>query len=153
MIQISIPVEPHVKKYLMKKYGSTYTASKTSFLGLEVLQALSGEYEKPYVPSEQAAELKHSYKVFIPERYFNSNGHTVSINNLQHLGEVVTKNFMETMCQYLDMMVDQGKLAMPELRTFLHYYHISEEDVKLESLYKTYQRHCKGSIKSPKIAV
>ena len=153
MINISIPVERHVQKFLAKRYGTIHTATKTTFLGMEVLQALTEEYERPYLPSERKRAYCTNYQIFIPERYFNSHGHSISVNNLKHLGIAMSKYFVESMCTHLDMMVGQNRKAYAELKLFLAHHNITEEDAKLETLYKVYQRHCQGPIKTKKIAV
>jgi hypothetical protein len=153
MISISIPVEPHVKRFLSKRYGAEHIATKVSFLGAQVLQALKKEYERPHLPPEKKAVYSAEYKVLIPERYSNTNGHTVSLNNLLHLADAMDRFFTEAMFDHIDMQVQLGGKAMEVLRQFLAFYHISEDDVKLESLYKAYQRHCQMRIKSKKIAV
>lgn len=151
MISISIPVEPHVKRFLAKRYGPVHTATKVTFIGMEVLQALTSEYERPYLPPEKKIIYSDEYKVLIPERYFNANGHTVSMNNLLHLGNSMGRLFTETMFDNLDMQINEGTHGLEALRRFLKFYNIAEDDVKFESLYKAYQRHCNMSLKTKKI--
>lgn len=153
MIRISIPVESHVRKFLVKRYGETHTASQTSLLGMEVLKALTEEYVKPYVAPDKKTAFSSWYDIDIPEFYFNSKGHSISCNNLLHLGIAMGKYFVETMCYHIDMQVGMNKKAQSELKIFLEFYNINEDDAKLESLYKVYQRHCKGPIKTKRKVV
>lgn len=146
MIRIEIPVEPHVQKYLTARYGPTYTAGRTSLIGVEVLNSLTRKYEKP----EKSIPWKFYYPVYITERYMNHNGHTISRNNLQHLGIVLGLLFSEDLKRHLDLKLRDGAKALPELKAWLQLHNITEDDVKVETLYKTYQRHCKMSITSKK---
>ena len=149
MIKVAIPVEPHVLKFLVKKYGLCPEVSKNNLLGVEVLRALTKKYEKPesFIPNT------FRYTVQVGEFYFNTKGHTISRNNRQHLGIVLGKLFDEAMCDHLDMAVSRNRKAMTELKYYLKFYGITEEDAKLESLYKVYQRHCRGPIKQKKTVV
>lgn len=146
MIIIEIPVEPHVRKYLVTLYGEEYKASKKSLLGFEVLKSLTKKYEKP----ELSIPHHYKYKVLVPEFYFKKNGHTVPRNNLQHLGISMGVLFDMAMCQFLDMRLSKGGKALPELKEFLKFHNIGEDDVKVETLYKVYQRHCNGPINAKK---
>lgn len=152
MISISIPVERHVHKFLVKRYGETHIATQTTFLGMGVLQALTEEHERPYLAPDKKMAYSAKYNVAIPDRYFNSHGHTVSCNNLQHLGIAMGKYFIETMYHHLDMQVAKNKKAQTEMKLFLEFHNITEDDAKLESLYRAYQRHCKGPIRNKKTA-
>lgn len=146
MIRVQIPVEPHVQKYLSARYGPAHIAGKTTFLGLEVLSALQKRYEKP----DKSIAWHFYYPVYITARYVNFNGHTIPRNNLQHLGIAMGLLFDEDMKRHLDLIVSNGGKALPELKAWLQLHNITEDDVKVESLYKNYQRHCKMSIRSKK---
>ncbi len=146
MISISIPVERHVHKYLMIRYGKKHTASKRSLLGLQVIQALRGKYKKPVKRIPNFLE----YDVEIPEHCFRSGKQAISKSNLLHLGICMGTLFDEDLCKYLDIQVSQGKKALPELKAWLAFHLINENDVKVETLYKVYQRHCKGPISAKK---
>ncbi|WP_417365532.1 hypothetical protein [Flavobacterium beibuense] len=146
MIRVSIPVEPHVLKYLNQRYGAAHTVSLRSFIGKEVIEALQKNYEKP----DMKLDRVNLYTLFIPEFYFKKRGHSVARNTRQHLGISMGILFDENMCSYLDIQVSKGKKALPELKAFLRFHNITEDDVKVETLYKVYQRHCKQGIKAQK---
>jgi len=147
--KIEIPVEAHVRKYLVTLYGPEHIAGKKSTIGLEVINSLTRNYEKP----EKWIGPQYKYTVWIPEFYFNKNGHTIKRNNLQHLGVCLGIQFDLAMCMFLDLQVGRGHKAWPSLKEYLLFYNITEDDVKVETLYKVYQRHCKGPIKTKKKAV
>jgi len=149
MIKIEIPVEAHVRKYLVKLYGLEHTATKKTGIGLEVLNSLSKVVEKP----EKRIGPQYKYVVYVPEFYFNTKGHTVKRNALQHLGVCLGIQFDVAMCQFLDLRVSNGAKALPTLKEYLKFYDISEDDAKVETLYRVYQRFCKGPIKTKKKAV
>lgn len=138
MIEVKIPVKKYVLKYLIKRYGTLHTVSKTSLIGSLVLVALENKVEKP----DKHIPAKHQYSVSLPEFYFNTKGHTIPRNKLQYLGNCLEVLFKEDMRAYLELQVRKGLKAQPELKLFLQAYDITEDDIKLESLYKNWQRYC-----------
>jgi len=128
------------------RYGTQYVASKRSLLGLQVIQALRSKYKKPLKKIPNFME----YAVEIPEHCLRTKKQAISKSNLLHLGICMGTLFDEDLCKYLDIQVSQGKKALPELKAWLTFHHINENDVKVETLYKVYQRHCKGPIKAKK---
>lgn len=146
MTKVEIPVEAHVRKYLVTLYGLEHTAGKKSLIGLEVINSLSKEYAKP----EKWIGPQYKYTVWIPEFYFNTKGHTIKRNNLQHMGVCLGIQFDLAMCQFLDLRVSNNEKALPSLKQYLKFYDITEDDVKVETLYKVYQRYCQGPIKRKK---
>jgi len=146
MIRIEIPVEPHVQKYLIEQYGQWHVASKTRMIGLEIINALNKVYEKP----DKMIDGHCSYIVYIPEYYSNTKGTTVSKNSLQHLGIVLGMMFTDDMCKHLDQQAKKGHKALPELKLWLQDHNITEDDIKVETLYKYYYRYCKTKRESKK---
>ena len=146
MIDVHIPVKAHVKKYLIKKYGQVHTVSRTSFIGMQLLHALSRKMEKP----NKTIPPQIRYQVTVPELYYNTKGHTVPRNVLQYLGNCLEKLFNEEFFAHIDIQVGKGCNALPEMKHFLKYYEITEDEARLDSLYRAYQRHCRGPIKNKK---
>lgn len=149
MVTVSFPVEAHVFKYLQRRHGSALIATKTTLLGLLVLNAM----EKTYAPPEKWLERKHTYTVIVNQGNVNRVGHSLPRNTQHYLGEVCTKIFNMAMYEHLDDAVMESKQALPSLKKFLLRYGITEDDIKVETLYKAYQRHCRMNIKAKKMAL
>lgn len=144
MIVIQIPVKKHVKKYLVARYGETHKISKKSFIGLFLLNLLEKKHEKPdWFESEP-------YVVEVPEYYFNTKGHSVNRNHLRSLGVVLEKIFMDDFYDFVDLELRRGNNAMQSVKLFLNIYSISENELKLESMYRNYQRYSNEKIKEKK---
>jgi len=139
LVSVSFPVKAHVRKYLQRQYGSAHIASKTSFLGQLVLGSLEKTYEKP----EKNLPAHFTFTVLVPQGYVNRVGTTLPRNTQQHLGELCTHLFNMAMYDHLDAVSWGGGQVYPELRNFLERYGITEDDMKVESLYRAYSRHCK----------
>jgi len=147
MISISIPVKKHVKKYLIKKYGATHTISKKTFLGLLVLELISDKVE----PMDRQFLEIEKYEMQIPELYFNKKGFYIDKNKKRLLGICLEKLFLEDFYSFVDMELAKGTgNAWKSVRLFLSIHKISENDLKLESMYRSYQRYSGENIKSKK---
>ena len=148
MIQISIPVKKHVKKYLIKKYGEIHTISKKTFLGLLLLELISTEADT----SDIDFNGFDRYKIDIPELYFNTKGYTINRNKLKFLGVCLERLFFEDFYAFVDVELAKGKTnAWQSVELFLNMNDINENEMKLGSMYRNYQRHCGEKIKEKKL--
>ena len=137
-VPVAIPVKAHVRKYLTRQFGSAHKVSKNNLLGLLVLHALEKTYEKP----EKNIDHHYQYTLLVPAGYVARVGATLPRNTQQHLGECCTHIFNMAMFAELDSKAWAGEKVLPALRNFLTMFGITEDDMKVESLYKSYQRHC-----------
>lgn len=147
MITISIPVKPYVKKYLVKRYGLAHQITKRSFIGLLIIQFLDKDTSVP----DDSFELKEKYDVVISERYFNINGFSLSPSRLRFLGKCLEQLFFEDFYDDIDKDLAKNQFnAYQSVKFFLDYYNINESEIKLESMYRNYQRYSKENIKEKK---
>jgi len=147
MIEVSIPVRSHVKKYLEKRYGAVHTVSKKSFIGILVLELL----HKKVAKIDKSINTKSFYSFMIPEYYFNTKGFQLNPVKAKFLGNCLEKLFFEDFYSFVDTELLKGGLkAIQAVRLFLNLYEITEEEAKLESMYRNYQRHCNDKIKEKK---
>lgn len=147
MITISIPVKAHIKKYLLKKYGSLHKVSKKSFIGLLVLELLNTKIEQP----DRNFLNQDKYELIIPEYYFNTKGFNLNQNKTKFLGVCLEKLFFEDFYSFVDMELIKGTgNAYQSTALFLKVFDISENEIKLESMYRNYQRYSHENIKQKK---
>jgi hypothetical protein len=147
MIVISIPVKNHVKKYLMKRYGSVHQVTKKTFIGLLLLQLL----EKKIDRQERLVDKSSIYDISVPEYYFNTKGYSVDPDKLRFLGICLEKLFMEDFYSFVDHELIKGTAsAYKAIQLFFSIYGISENDLKVESMYRNYQRFSGENIKQKK---
>ncbi len=148
MIQISIPVKKHVKKYLIKKYGEVHTISKKTFLGLLLLELINKDADT----SDIDFNGFDRYQMDIPELYFNTKGYSISRKKLKFLGVCLERLFFEDFHNFVDVELAKGKSnAWQSVKLFLFLYDIDENEMKLESMYRNYQRYCEEKIKDKKL--
>lgn len=150
MITVSIPVKNYVKKYLVKKYGTVHTVSKKTFLGLLLLELINDDVQKP----DRVLEEMDKYEIEVPEYYFNTRGFNINQNKSKFLGLCLEKLFFEDYLAFVDLELAKGKLdALKSVKLFLQLYNISENELKLESMYRKYQRYSGEKIKDKKKCV
>lgn len=147
-ISIKIPVKPHVKKYIAVRYGTEHTLTKKSLLGILLFNILDKKTEKP---DQGFCDYTDKYIIQISKQYFYENGFSIPLRKRRFLAICLDKLFIEDFYSYIDISVSKMNTSAAEaMRVFLEQYSISENDVKYESLYKQYQRHCDFKIKDKK---
>jgi len=150
MVQIYIPVKKHVKKYLIKKYGEVHTISKNTFIGLLLLELI----DKDADTSDIDFKGHDRYIMDVPELYFNTKGYSIKRNKLKFLGVCLEKLFYEDFHNFVDVEISKGRMnAWQSVKLFLYLNNINENEIKLESMYRNYQRHSGEKIKEKKLNV
>jgi hypothetical protein len=147
MIVISIPVKNHVKKYLVKRYGTIHQVSKKTFIGLFLLQLLEKKIAKP----EKEIKKGFFYELEVPEYYFNTKGFNVDANKLAVLGICLEKLFIEDFYSFVDNELAKGDMtAKKAIKLFFSIYDLTENDLNQDSMYRNYQRFSGENIKLKK---
>lgn len=149
MIQISIPVKAHVKKYLSVRYGTDHVFTKNSLLGVLLIHVLDKNCPKL---DHTFKEFKEKYTIEISEQYFYRYGAEIPLKKRRYLAICLEKIFNEDFHLFIDIGVSEfGMSAAESIRKFLCKYEIGENDVKYESLYRAYQRYSNENISSKKL--
>lgn len=144
MITLEIPVKKYVKKYLISKYGDSHQISKNTLLGLLTLELL----EKDFDPNDYPIKFDAIYSVIITERYVYGKGFSISSDKLNVIGSSIDRLFREDLFAHVDRVLISTTLnALDIIRDFLDYYKITDNELKLESIYKAYKRHKNFDIK------
>lgn len=147
-ISINIPVKPHIKRYISVRYGNEHTLTKKSLLGILIFNILDKKTKKP---NQSFSDYTEKYVIQISQQYFYEAGFEITLRKRRFLAICLEKLFVEDFCSYIDISVSKlGTTAAEAMRIFLNQYEITENEVKFESLYKQYQRHCDFSIRAKK---
>lgn len=146
-ISITIPVKPHVKKYIEVKYGETHTLTTKTFLGLLLFNVLD----------KNAPELDHDFKSFgeqyeikISRQYLYENGFNVSTVKRKFLSICLEKLFIDEFYEFVDIHLSVGTSAAKSIRLFFEKNNLTENEINYESMYKKYQRYSNFNIKQKK---
>lgn len=136
-LRVKIPMKPYVVKFLLKKFGKTHKASKNSWLGLNVIEVLTKEYQKPIKITS-----KSYFTIVIPYTLCVHNGHFIDylkFPELEKKCDKIFRDFMYDFVQINSVEKSHGDI-MSSLRRFLDFYNISEDELKMDSAYRHYLR-------------
>lgn len=136
-----IPVADHVYKYLIKRCGSDeIRANRNNVFGSLILSLLG---KNPDVKSKKTTYTK-IFKINIAEDGNQRLGMFISSENAQLFNDQVDKMFREEL--FFHVVINKGidsRMYLDSIRCFLKVYDITEEDIKLDSLYKDFKRRKK----------
>lgn len=139
-ISVKIPVKSHVKKYISARYGTEHTLSKRSLLGMLLFQLLDKDIERP---NQDRDKLDSHYCIQIPEFYYKSKGFSIGYKRAHYLGVCLERLFWEDLVQFVIIMHGKGSSVAESIRTFLHQYSITENELNYDSIYRQFQREIK----------
>lgn len=133
-----IPVADHVYKYLLKICGGDkINASRCIYIGSLILSLQGRNYD---VRPEKKKYTK-LFKARISETYYNKTGLHIITENAQLFNDQVDKNFRDELYRNIPMNRHlEEKLFLKSMRAYLDFYDITEDDIKVESLYRDFKR-------------
>lgn len=134
----NIPVADHVYKYLLKRCGSNeLRATRNNVFGSLILslQGKNGD-----VKSKKTAFTKF-FHANIAEDGHQRLGMFISSENAQLFNDQVDKMFREEL--FFHVVINKGidaRMYLDSIRCFLKVYDITEEDIKLDTIYRDFKR-------------
>lgn len=134
----SIPVADHVYKYLVKRYGgNTLTATRNDIIGNIVLSSLNRNSDIKLAKPK----FNKLFHVVIRENHYLRNGVFIGVKHGQVFNSMVDKLFRDEMYfhVFINNSEDKDKF-LDGMRKYLNFYDITEDDIKLESLYRDFKR-------------
>jgi hypothetical protein len=152
-IQLNIPLSSFLRKYLVQKYGDYHCVSKSSWLGIYLLDLLDKQYRKV-----KANINKESYyTVSVPSTVIKEIGFDISAQKLKHLSDMIYKVFLNDLYSYIAVTISSELKYFNEthesinkqnvyqaIYQFLKHYEIGEDELSADTLYKSYQRFMKS---------
>jgi hypothetical protein len=141
MIEIAIPVKPYVMKYLIHKYSSdTITFKRNDHIHstfLSLLQRPSKEYahkkykkvEGPNVKFVISMSLKRNVGCVLPEE------------NIRHFNFFIDYLIKHEFFDFVDSKIEEGVRTKNAIDAFMDKYDLGEDDIKFETLKKSYYRY------------
>ena len=134
---IEFPVKNHIKKYLVFKYGQLYKYSSTSSLAILIRDTLSKE---SYYNLNKFKNTE-SYQIELNQPYISRYGVFFDENKLYQFNREVEHLFREELYQFMNFNKNIYKLKYrTSLRDFLKTMEITEEDIKIETLLRDFDR-------------
>lgn len=133
---VRFPVKSHVYKYLQKKCGEKLVVNKNDFFGSTVLDIFSKNYS-----DLEAVNDDYLFPVEISMRYMDKMGIYIDQKIIRKFNSRMDNIFREEMKTFVFTNFEFNSFPKEKsLKQFLDFYNISEEDIKLETLVKYYQR-------------
>jgi hypothetical protein len=134
----TIPVADHVFRYLVHKYGSdTILAKRSDIVGNIILSSLNKNSDLDI----SRKKFKKSIKVVIKDYQYLKNGVFVSVKKGQVFNTLIDKMFRGELYSHCFMNKELHDDAYIKIiRQFLDVYNISEDELKVASIYRDFKR-------------
>jgi hypothetical protein len=135
----NFPVSNHVHKYLIKMHGTDHIqVSRNHFIGMIILNLHSKTFSRP--PKRKKSLVK-IFKVDISEFYFSRNGLFLHPDHAIIFNDTIDGIFRDEV--YKNALIRKAKdehKIIQSMRDHLEIYDITEDDIKLDSLYRDFKR-------------
>jgi hypothetical protein len=134
----NIPVADHVYKYLLRICGTDHIfATRSTYIGSLVL-SLQGRNQDVRLSKKKFSRI---FKAEISECYYEKTGMFITQQNAQLFNEQVDKKFRDELFRMMLMNRHlEEKLFLKTMRAYLDFYDITEDDIKIETLYRDFKR-------------
>ena len=134
----NIPVADHVYKYLRKLCGTDHIeANRNSYVGSLVLSLQGRNYDV----GVSTHKFTRIFKAQVNECYYSKTGMFITSENAQLFNDQIDKKFRDELYRYMIMNRHlEEKLFMKTMRAYLDFYDITEDDIKLDTLYRDFKR-------------
>lgn len=136
----SLPVEPHVYKFLLKRVGSDiYVATRKESLGNIIISSLGNNVDvKHTTVPHKFTKLFH---IIIKDHIYLKNSVVLGVMRGQIFNNTIDLLFREELFHYMIINTSHKKSNYLEsMRKFLACHDITEDDVKFETLYREFNR-------------
>lgn len=134
-----LPVSDHVYKYLLKIVGSdSYEVTRDDYIGKIVLSTLTK------IPGDLRATKKTFSKIFnvkLQENHYTRNGMHISSKSAQLFNQTIDAKMREEMFIHIVLVKKyKEELYLQEIRNYLESFDITEDDLKLDTIYREFKR-------------
>lgn len=134
---VSLPVQPHVLKYLSFKYGPSCTYSNN----LSIAPLVRATISEPTKSNIKSFPVLHYYDIVLTEHYLNKFDVVYSRHKIFQFNADADSRFREELYQFMILNNDiYGIKYKTSFRDFLNALGITENDIKFETLLKDFQR-------------
>ena len=151
-ITLNIPLNPHLTKYLTKKYGNTHRVSRKSWLGRYLIDLLDKKYRKSNVNISKDS----FYQVSVPPSIIKEVGFELSPLKIKSLSDMIHKIFINDLYSYIEVSVGSElkfynedfdsinkQNTLRAINQFLKFYDITEDEISVDSIYRNFHREQK----------
>jgi len=144
---VHLPIKSYLKKYLIKKYGTSYKISSNSLLGIFLIEILDKQYRKEH----RQIKEKNYYPIIIPKVIVEKVGFDFPTSKMRRFELMIKQLFRNELDSHVDIAINaelyvnindkKYKLdVMKAIKQYLEFYDITEDELRLDSLYRDYKR-------------
>lgn len=148
-ITIKLPLKPYIVKFLEKRYGKKHLVSRNSLIGMYLIELLNKDYNK-----RGSIEEGSYYTIIVPSSIVARVGFDFPAVKYEKLASYFEKLFRNSLFEYVNMSIENDLKLVPEhdrkkirnqnakeaIKQFLSTYEICEDELKFETMYRTYYR-------------
>lgn len=146
-ISINMPMKSYLVKFLTKKYGPSHKVSQSGLLGSYLTQLLS----KDYKPNSLKVSESSFFTISFPKTIIEKHGFMITTEKMKRFEEFLKQLFRHSLDVYINITIAKGLVVdsgnsmyeqdvMKAMKQFLDMYGITEDELKLDSLYRDYSR-------------
>lgn len=146
-IILHMPLKSYLCKFLIKKYGTHHKVSINSSLGIYLTDLLDKQYRKEH----RSLKEKNFYPFHFPKSIVEKRGFDMSSAKMKKFEIFMQKLFLSSLDDYITTSMHSNLMVpgetnfykqdvMKAMKQFLHCYGVTEDEIKLDSLYRNYKR-------------
>lgn len=146
-IIINMPLKSYLCKFLKKKYGNYHKVSVRSSLGIYLSDLLDKTYRKEH----KVLNTDSFYPFHFPKTIIEKQGFDMSAAKMKKFEMFLQKLFLSSMDDYITATIHNCLVTKKDnsiykqdvlnaMKQFLNTYEVSEDELKLDNLYKNYYR-------------
>lgn len=143
MISVTVPVHSHIKKYLLHRFNSTtgrITASTQIGYGITILKIF--QKKSPFDSKEVKVSYAEKISIEFSDYFSSHSGLYISNKNIALLNQAIKDDFEKSLFNHIMINIASNKdlEIETEILKYLAYFNINEEELKLDSLKKSFYR-------------
>jgi hypothetical protein len=149
---LSVPVQPHVLKYLQKHLGRAYFLSESDHFGLLLFQLLRRpvrDARRDEILTKYQGRFEVHYGLYDPIKYGLKDLTGKTCYQFNKFGKELL--FAE-LHAHVELLTDMGTAATYAIETFMLKYDLREEDVQFDTLHRSWKRYAEEAKKARKRA-
>ena len=155
-ITINLPLKAYLIKYLVKKYGKYHIVNRTSWLGSYLIELLDKQYRRK-------GNIKNGdfYSLVVSKEIIQKVGFDMPAIKYKKLEQMIDKLFRNELYSYIEISIENNLLVkvnkgsfddsdkqiinkqnvINAMKQFFKTYNITEDDIKLETIYRDHARY------------
>ncbi len=142
MYIVKLSVKPYLVKYLHKVWGTNPIVLNQGIpVHREISKSLqafatTANYKKKHY------ELPHAIEISLSENMVKSKRFFINAQAERRINAMLTNMMYQEFCAYMNG-IGKGEKAIGRIADFMKCYDMGEDEIKMETLKKCYQRYCR----------